>query len=236
MRRAAATLLLALALAGAAEARRPVGTVVLVPGSGWRGADALDVVKLSIDVAAWQRWGFRTRAAPYGPGKTGIADVHAAVRAAKRRHPRLPVCLYGESSGGTWALIVAARRRDVACVVVAGAPTDEDTWRRGATGPARTFAYRIWPAFFGLGRADDAFEPLDVWRATGSRIPVFYVAAANDRVVPPAQGRVFARRTPRTTLRTLRAGRRLFVHSLVDRRQFERVAVAVRRFVRAAVR
>ena len=70
------------------------------------------------------------------------------------------VCLYGESSGGTWALDAAANVAGVDCVMTGAAPTDEDTWRRARRGPAFTFSHRIWPAFFGTGKADDAFEPL----------------------------------------------------------------------------
>jgi pimeloyl-ACP methyl ester carboxylesterase len=236
----AAALALALGACGSAQGgaqpARDVGTVVLVPGSGFRGADRYDDARLSIGTGAWLVWGFRTRVAPYGPGKAGPDDVAAAVRAAKRAAPHLPLCVYGESSGGTWALLAAARTGDVDCVIVSGAPTDEDTWRRSKAGPARTFSHRIWPAYFGTGSQDDAFEPYDVWARARPSVPVLYLAAANDPTVPPSQGRVLATLGGDITVRVLRKGRRPFVHSKVSAGDFERTLKAIELFMLRATR
>jgi pimeloyl-ACP methyl ester carboxylesterase len=222
--------------AGGGHAPAPSAIVLLVPGSGFRGADSYDVADLSITSAMWRRWGFLTRAAPYGPGKAGPDDVAAAIRHAHAAHPGLPLCLYGESSGGTWALVAAAREPGVACVVISASPTDEETWRHSKRPVAHTFSHRVWPAYFGSATADDGYEPLDVWKQSKPAVRAFLIVARNDPVVPPQQGQIFARAVPGSTLRILSKGNRQFVHSRVSRPGFARVAEEVRRFAQAAVR
>ena len=209
-------------------------TVLLVPGSGWRGVDVYDGESMATGQSTWRGWGFRAKVVSYGPGQTGRQDVADALAAERRRRPRARICLYGESSGGTWALLAAANVPGGAdCVAVAGAPTDEDTWRRSKRRVARSFAHRIWPAFFGTGAADDLFEPLDVWRAMRPSVPAFSVVASNDPTVPPQQGRVFQRSAPGSKLRVLPAGRWPFVHSEVGERALRRMRSELRRFVRS---
>ena len=215
-----------LALAAPAVART---TVLLVPGSGYRGADAYDGERMAIGEATWRHWGFRVHVVPYGPGKVGRDDVAAAARAAVSRGGR--VCLYGESSGGTWALDAAANVAGVDCVMTGAAPTDEDTWRRVTHGPAYTFSHRIWPAYFGTGSADDAFEPYDVWRAQKPGVPAFVVVARNDPTVPVSQGRVM-HRLRGVRLRVLAGGRWPYVHSRVSARGIARVRRELRAFAR----
>jgi pimeloyl-ACP methyl ester carboxylesterase len=238
MRLAATAVVLTLAACGSADggsgttppARRT--TVLLVPGSGFRGADAFDGNRMAVGQASWRRWGFRVRVVGYGPGKDGPIDVAAALADELRRRPKQRVCLYGESSGGTWALLAAANNPDVDCVAVSGAPADEDTWRRSRRHAAHTFAHRIWPAYFGTGAADDAFEPLDVWRARKPAVPAFVVVARNDPTVPPQQGRVLDRRAGGDIeLRVLPGGRWPFVHSTVNKSALTRVRAELKAFV-----
>lgn len=207
----------------------PRATVLLVPGSGFRGADAYDGDRMAIGQAQWRRWGFRVRVVAYGPGKAGRDDVALAALSVRQRDPHGRVCLYGESSGGTWALVAAANDPEIDCVIAAAAPADEDTWLRSKRRVARTFAHRIWPAYFGTGAADDAFEPFDVWKARQPAVPAFLVVAQNDLTVPPDQGRVMDG-LPGTTLRVLPAGRAPFVHSRVSARELRRVKAQLRRF------
>lgn len=204
-------------------------TVLLVPGSGWRGVDAYDGERMFLGESTWRSWGFRTQVVPYGPGQSGREDVADALRRAKGRR----VCLYGESSGGTWALLAAANVPGAAdCVAVSAAPTDADSWRRSRRKVARSFAHRIWPAYFGRGAADDLFEPLDVWRAARPAVPAFFVAGAGDPTVPPQQGRIFQRAAPGSRLRVLPRGDYPFVHGGVGFRAQRTVRAELRRFVR----
>jgi acetyl esterase/lipase len=238
MRLAAAALVLTLAACGSADGgtgttppqRRT--TVLLVPGSGFRGADAFDGERMAIGQSAWRSWGFRVRVVGYGPGKDGPVDVAAALADELHRHPKQRVCLYGESSGGTWALVAAAHNPDVDCVAVSGAPADEETWRRSKRHAARTFSHRIWPAYFGSASADNGYEPLDVWQVLHPAVPAFVVVARNDPTVPPQQGRVFdSRAGGNIALRTLPGGDWPFVHSTVDKLSLSRVRGELKAFV-----
>lgn len=208
------------------------GIVLLVPGSGFVGAPRRIAAAMRLPPAIWHEWGLRTRVAAYRGGATGLADVGAALGAVHRAFPRSPVCLYGESSGGTWALVVAARDPRVRCVVVAAAPTDQESWARSTSRAARSLARRKWPQYFGADpHQDNAFEPYDVWGAERPRIPVLGYYAAGDPIVPVQQGRIFARADPGARIRVLPRGAHRFIHSGVTARALRRAADGIRRFV-----
>ncbi|MFL5845935.1 MAG: alpha/beta hydrolase family protein [Solirubrobacteraceae bacterium] len=220
-----------LALAWTAPAGA-AGTVVLVPGSGFSGISPREDVRLAIGVQHWRDWGFATRLVRYRPGKRGEHDVQAAVARAERHGP---VCVYGESSGGTWALLAAATQ-DAACVVVSAAPTDQETWARSEAHGARVLARQRWPTYFGLAGEDDDYEPYDVWTAFEPVVPAMLIYAASDQVVPPQQGRIFATVPGDVRLTVLGRGARTFVHSGVSRTQLLRARGAARTFVSLALR
>jgi pimeloyl-ACP methyl ester carboxylesterase len=230
VRTALCALALTLAACGSASGEKPKPTILLMPGSGYRGADVYDGARMAIGESTWRRWGFRVKVVPYGPGKAGRTDVLTAVHAERKRNLDGRLCLYGESSGGTWAMVAAAHER-VDCVIAGAAPADEDTWLRSKRRVARTFAHRIWPAYFGTGEEDDAFEPYDVWRERKPAVPLLLVVARNDPTVPPDQGGVM-NRLPHTRLRVLRSGDAPFVHSRVDATQLGRVQRQLRAFAR----
>lgn len=215
-----------------AAARPAPGIVLLVPGSGFVGAPKRIAVAMRLPPAIWHAWGLRTRVAAYRGGATGLADVGAALGAVHRAAPRSPVCLYGESSGGTWALVAAAHDPRVRCVVVAAAPTDQETWARSASRAARSLARRKWPQYFGADpHQDNAFEPYDVWGALHPQIPVLGFYAAGDPIVPAQQGAIFARADPSAQIHVLPRGPRRFIHSSVATAALKREAAEVRRFV-----
>lgn len=233
-------LAVALVLAGvaAAPARAavpqpglPSATVVLVPGSGFNGAGTAYADRMSIRVGTWRRWGFRTRVASYRAGKAGLTDLVRTVRRARRGAPGVPLCVYGESSGGTWALLVAARTSAVDCLIVLAAPTDQETLARSPFRPARHLGATMWPRRFGEADEDNGWEPYDVWGATTVAVPVLLGYSEGDRIVPQQQGRIFAPVAPGAELRVLRAGPHRFVHARVDAADF----VSLRRAARALV-
>lgn len=222
------------AASAAAEVRQPLSpaaVVVLVPGSGFNGAGEANADRMAIRAGSWRRWGFRTRIAEYRAGKAGLIDVAGETRAARRAFPRLPVCVYGESSGGTWALLVAARTRDVACVVALAAPTDQETLVQSPYRRARHLGGTMWPRRFGSADEDDSWEPYDVWSAAAVPVPVLLGYAAGDRTVPPQQGRIFAPVAPERALQVLRRGRQRFPHTRVHREDL----ATLRRSARALV-
>lgn len=240
MRRAAVLALALLASAAAAPARAavpqpraPTATVVMVPGSGFNGARAANAARMSFKIASWRTWGFRTKVAPYRAGKAGYLDVLRAVRSARRSAPALPVCVYGESSGATFALLLAARTPGVDCVIALAAPTDQETLARASARRARHLGATMWPRRFGPADADDAWEPYDVWGARAVAVPTLLAYSAGDDVVPPQQGELLATVAPQAELRLLRSGRHRFVHAPVDPADFVRTRRAARALVEA---
>jgi pimeloyl-ACP methyl ester carboxylesterase len=233
----AATFLLGLAGCGGDDDPPPAPgkpVVLLVPGSGYRsvGADAAE--KLVVPPAVWEGMGFRPIAVGYRAGPQGADDVGAAVADARAAHPDAAICLYGESSGGTWSLVTAARDREVACVIAAAAPTDADTWRDSRWPAARAYAHRRWPRLFGRGAADDRYEPYDAWTAARPPAKLMLLYGTADRTVPPQQGRLMADAVPGSTLIELPLGRQPFVHTGVAPRDLLAAIRRIRPFVREA--
>lgn len=218
------------------QPRDPLATVLLVPGSGFHGVGPRKPIRLSIGADHWRRWGYRTRVVRYAAGRRGLADVAAAIRTAKRARPRLPLCVYGESSGGTWALVAAAGDPDVDCLVVSASPTDQETWARSDRGGALRLATEVWPGYFGTAGEDADYEPYDVWLAFRPAIPVFLVYAQGDQAIPAQQGKIFATVPGDIRLRVLHEGRRMFVHNEVDRDELLRVRGEARTFVGLAAK
>lgn len=229
---AAAALTAAPPAAAIPQPAAPRATVVMIPGSGFNGAQRANARRMSFTEGVWRSWGFRTRIAAYRRGKAGLIDVTRAVDRAKRAAPRLPLCVYGESSGGAWALLSAAQRpTTVACAVVLAGITDQETLARSPSRPARHLALGVWPRYFGRSPGDDRFEPYDVWAADPPDVPVLLAYSRNDRIVPPQQGELLATRSPAAELRVLRPGRHRFVHARVDPADFVRARRAARALV-----
>lgn len=207
-----------------------------MPGSGFAGAGTEAAEDLVVPPARWEAWGFRPVAVPYRAGAVGDDDVAVALRHVRADNPRSPICVYGESAGGTWALLAVARSRSVSCVITVAAPTDADTWQDGARSPAaRYFADEVWPAYFGRGAQDDAYEPYDVWRRLRPADRLLLLSADDDPLVPPQQARLLAGVTiaRRTVVRSLPEGPEAFVHSSVARRPLTRALARMRAFVGA---
>ena len=102
------------------------GTVVLIHGGGWMGHDVRGRDHLVDEPGAGLvTRGWRVVSIDYEEDRRGLRDVLRAVdRELARTTAHGPLCLYGESAGGHLALVAAARRRRVGCVIALGAPTD----------------------------------------------------------------------------------------------------------------
>jgi hypothetical protein len=117
------------------------------------------------------------------------------VRTELRSRPEVPLCLYGESSGGHLALLAAERIARVDCVATFAAPVDLGRWaRRSRSAPNTTYAqvFRelVEPAL-GPDRARwAAFDPV----VRAARLPrlVLTAVGTDDRTVP----RLGVRRLP----------------------------------------
>lgn len=189
---------------------QPRGVVLLVHGGGWVGPKPELTAAQRPAAAALRRAGYATVIVDYRSGRRGLQDLLLRFDQTRRAFLGLPVCLFGQSAGGHLALLVAARRTDVACVVSQAGPTDLAALRTQARGVP---SYRWAVDAFGRD-ALDRFSP--VARAAAIRARVLQVAARNDRYVPPAQAIELDRRLRRGRLILLPAGATPFVHSDVD--------------------
>lgn len=111
-----------------------------------------------------------------------IADAHAAVDHAMAREGAGPVVLlFGQSLGGTVAIVVAAERDDLAGVAVDGAFSDyrqEVAWVLSRQWLTRSVAKLI--ARFGISRGHDAIDCVDRVAPT----PLFLMHGKEDRTCP----------------------------------------------------
>ena len=115
--------------------------MLFVHGGGWYtvGDGAMHTMRGQAD--AWRAAGWATVNADYRSCRRsagGVVALYDRVRA--RFGPGVPVCVMGESAGGHLALLLAARRPDVACVIALGAPTDLWTIRRQGAAAAASGA------------------------------------------------------------------------------------------------
>ena len=195
------------------KARAPRGTIVLLHKGGWAAEGRAPVEALRRTAHRFAGWSWRALSTTYRNGRAGLLDAEAAVDYAARRFGG-PICTYGESSGGHWALMAALARPRVRCVIAAAAPTDLAAWPGEVRLPSvRAFTRRTVRAVFGTDRAAlRRMSPARAWpRRPHARLFLLY--ARDDPVVPPAQGVAMHRRVPRSALYLLPAGRLPWVHS-----------------------
>jgi len=191
------------------------GTILLFHKGGWAAEGPAAVRALRPVAERFRGWGWRALTSTYRNGRAGLADVVATFDYAEQRYGASPICAYGESSGGYWALVLAVRRSRLRCVVAAAAPTDLPAWPSEVRDrPTRAFVTRTLSAVFGQGRAALArASPVRLWRP---RMParLFLLYADDDPLVPAAQGASMERRAHGSVLFRLPAGRLPWVHSL----------------------
>jgi acetyl esterase/lipase len=151
----------------------------------------------------WRAAGWETVSVSYRGCRRSIRDVvrfYDLIRA--RVGPSAPICLRGQSAGGHLALMVAAKRPDVACVISLAAPTDLRSVKpqgrievASGTAPARVRAgsarvRNLAVAAFGKRRLR-AISPVTYARRIAARL--LLATAMNDVVVPQGQATELAR-------------------------------------------
>lgn len=103
----------------------PKRVMMFIHGGAWFvvGREALEVERsLAGD---WRKAGWQTISVTYRGCKKSVGDVSKFYDLVRERvGPNVPICLFGQSAGGHLALMVAARRPDVACVVSLAGPSD----------------------------------------------------------------------------------------------------------------
>lgn len=215
------------------ELRPPAGgeparlLVMLIHGGGWTGPDPKQFAATEGVAAAYRAAGYATLVVDYRRGAKGVADVNRFyVQARRAVGPRLPICAAGGSAGGHLALVLAARHPDLACAISLAGPTDLVSLSRADPQTGAELA-----SLFGSGRLD-ALSPAR--HAGRIRARLLLVYAANDPIVPVAQGREMARARPGSDLIVLPPGPETFVHSSVASGSQARVDAAQRAMLQRA--
>lgn len=107
-------------------------------------------------------------------GETVVAAMNDAVDALTRRVPGQSLDLTGYSGGGAIAVLLAARRADVASVRTIAGNLDTELVNR----------------LHGVSPMPDSYNPVHMARRIAS-VPQLHLVGANDRVVPPEVARRF---------------------------------------------
>ncbi|MFL5822906.1 MAG: alpha/beta hydrolase family protein [Solirubrobacteraceae bacterium] len=103
---------------------RPRGFVLVIHGGGWAFTGPLMLASEAKNVRWFARLGWAVDNVDYRPGSRSVVDVVAAYDRLRSRHTRAVICAYGESAGGQLALLLAASRPDLRCVISAAGITN----------------------------------------------------------------------------------------------------------------
>jgi acetyl esterase/lipase len=163
--------------------------MMIVHGGGWYrvGQGLLDTERES--AAAWQKVGWQTVNTSYRACRHSLDDVLAVYDAVRARvGAGVPICLKGESAGGQLALMVAALRPDVACVIAGAPPTDLWTLKSQgvAAGHGATAAETVGLARAAFGR-DRMTEVSPASNAAAIQARLLLANSQDDNLVPAQQ-------------------------------------------------
>jgi acetyl esterase/lipase len=180
---------------------------MVIHGGAWIWTGPQQVQLMAPRALRFSDAGYLTDNIDYRPGYHSLPDSLVEYDRLRRRLGRhAPICLWGGSSGGHLALMIATRRPDVACVMSEAGPTDLATDTNLLPG-----SHFLFDRHGGLAR----WSP--VTYADQIRAPLLLVGATNDDVVPLSQARELARVHPQhTRVFVLHAGTSPWVHGSVD--------------------
>ncbi len=216
------------------------GTMVMVHGGGWAGHDVhAQQVLMAIPGRGLLDRGWRVVSVDTKQGEGGLQNVLDAVDGeVARKTSNGPICLYGESSGAHLALVAAARRGTIDCVIGLGTPTDLPLYEaEGATSSeprVRQVAAQI-KKFFGTTSAELApWNPVGL--ASSVRADVLLMREGDDPIVSPAYAQRFRAVSPGTKVVELDAGNasQRFVHGTISARGRAQYAAAIDAFIATA--
>jgi dienelactone hydrolase len=199
----------------------PRGTMILLHGGAWFSVGRAKLSLTRADAARWRARGWRTVNATYRACAASVGDVLALYdRIVGRYGTAQPICAFGRSAGGQLALLLAARRPRLDCVVAEAGIADlpalaHETTASGRLGPATVTNWAT--AAFGADRLAGV-------SAAGSPIHarVLYAIGVADTLVPWRQATDFARaqhrRDPRAYVDLLHVpvGDQPFEHAYVS--------------------
>jgi acetyl esterase/lipase len=204
-----------------AGGRAARGAMIVLHGGGWSSVGRAKLSVTRADAQRWQARGWRTINATYRACATSVDDVLRLYDRVRTTYgAATPICAFGRSAGGHLALLLAARRSQLACVVAEAGIADFTTLADqaaadGTAGPA-TIA-NLATAAFGADRLAQVSAGTSAVRAR-----VLYAIGAADPLIPFQQATDFAaaqrRRDPTAYVDTLRlaSGDQSFEHALVS--------------------
>ena len=106
----------------------PKGVMLLIHGGGWSTSGPGHAAALRGDAERWRARGWRTLNISYRPCELAIGDVlWFYERARALWGAELPYCALGASAGGNLALLLAAKRSSLACVLNQAGPTNGES-------------------------------------------------------------------------------------------------------------
>lgn len=187
----------------------PKGVIILIHGGGWVNVGASLLPALNPQVSQFVADGWETVNTDYSPLAGSLPDVQAVFDATRSRvGSSVPICVYGQSTGGNLALLLA-ESRPVSCVIDAAGPSD-----LGAV-ESLNLDYYV-DQLEGAGVSDAAWSPA-LQASQNLAVPTIAEYANNDWMVPLAQGQELQADDPsHVTLITLDGGSASFIHSTVD--------------------
>jgi acetyl esterase/lipase len=217
--------------AGPYTGQRPRAIILVIHGGAWMSVGQQAIERMRPEADRFRRRGYQTVSITYRPGAQSLTDVLARYDALRAENPRTPICALGASAGGHLALMLASRRRDLACVIAEAAPTDLG----GLTDP--TLKHIVSDEFAPRGLVD-RWSPVKI--AQRIKAPVLQAASANDPIVPYTQATDFHRALPSSRLVTIAAAgpapATKWEHASADPGSVRRYFAIERRFVAAATR
>jgi dienelactone hydrolase len=102
---------------------QPKGFVLVIHGGAWVFTGPQALALQAANVRWFTRLGWAVYNADYREGWLSVVDVVAAYDHLRSLYPGAPVCAYGESAGGQLAMLLAASRPTLRCVISAGGVT-----------------------------------------------------------------------------------------------------------------
>jgi acetyl esterase/lipase len=226
---------------------RPTAPLMLVVhGGGWTDDGAGQVQSVRDQADMWRALGWRTLNLDYHACARSLGDVLAFYDHFRGLARGGAICAEGLSAGGQLALMLAADRPQIRCVIALAPETDLPalakqrtshsstllTGQAASTGPA--YAYNLAVAAFGASRLVALSPALQAKRI---RARVLLAVGANDIFVPPAQLLEFAHRHPGyTRLLMLPIGGIVWLHGKTTAQGIHEVDRAERQLADAARR
>ena len=221
---------------GSHAGRRPVGMMILIHGGGWFITGPAAAKSMRSRAQQWRArgWAVISVSSTNACGRW-MGDLLWFYDRVHALDPGLPVCTVGESSGGHLAVMVAARRPNLACAISEAGPMDlvsigdQPAYNPNAKGGQTVhpkWVQQLAIAAFGKdGLAANSPRRL----AKRIRGRVLVASADNDQLVPPQQARDMkvsldaAHRSVRHDRWLLAAGDVGWVHSRVTMTSIKRL-------------